>query len=98
VTREFRSPLEEWEDWLRFRQLIERLEALAGAEALQTAWHDGVQFAAWNWPFELEKAHGSRATWMCHVMYVWVADMAEKVGDEEAARVNRNNAKITQDR
>jgi hypothetical protein len=31
-------------------------------------------------------------------MYVWVADMAEKVGDEEAARVNRNNAKITQDR
>jgi hypothetical protein len=98
VTREFRSPLEEWEDWLRFRQLVERLEALAGAEALQTAWHDGVQFAAWNWPFELEKAHGSRATWMCHVMYVWVADMAEKVGDEEAARVNRNNAKITQDR
>ncbi len=97
ATRDFRSPLEEWEEWLRFREAVERLEALAGREALQTAWHDGVQFAAWNWPYELEKAQGQRATWACHVMYVWVAELAEKVGDEEAARVNRNNAKITRE-
>jgi len=84
-------------EWLRFRESVERLEALAGRESLQTAWHDGVEFAAWNWPYELEKAQGPRATWACHVMYVWVAELAEKVGDEEAARVNRNNAKITRE-
>jgi hypothetical protein len=94
ISRPLKSPLEEWEDWVRFRAAVHRLERNGGAESLATAWHNGLRLTAWNWPVYLERAKGEDARWACRVMHTWVADLAERLRDEEAAKVTRENARL----
>lgn len=92
------DPLDEWRLWLRFRAAAESLAARFGEQALRTAWYGGAQLAAWNWPCHLLERHGERAAWACHVMFRWTVEMAERCEDAEAARVNRKNVLVAQQR
>jgi hypothetical protein len=89
---EIRYPLAEWERWLTFQEDIGRVEEALGEDALATCWHAGVRLAAWNWPCRILDLHQERAAWICHAMFERTVELAERVGDEEAARVNRSNA------
>jgi hypothetical protein len=89
---EIRYPLAEWERWLTFQEDIGRIEEALGEDTLATCWYGGVRLAAWNWPCRLLDLHQERAAWICHVMFQRTVELAERVGDEEAARVNRANA------
>jgi hypothetical protein len=84
-------PLEEWARWLALRAALDRLEDALGRDGLVTAWYGGLRLAAWNWPCRLLETHQEGAAWSCHVMFQWTATLAERVGDEEAAQVNRKN-------
>ncbi len=92
------DPLEEWRLWLVFRDANERLATRFGEEALRQAWYATAQLAAWNWPCRLLEVHGKTSAWACHVMFRWTTEMAERCGDEEAARVNAKNAEIARQR
>ena len=87
-------PLVEWDRWVSFQAALRRLEEAFGEEAVATAWHGGLRLAAWNWPCRLLALHQERAAWACHAMFEWTAAMAERFGDEEAARVNHENAAV----
>jgi hypothetical protein len=87
-------PLAEWDRWLAFREGIDRVEEALGETALTTCWHGGVRLAAWNWPCRLLSLHEQRAAWVCHLMFLWTARMAERMGDAEAATVNLKNATV----
>jgi hypothetical protein len=89
---EIRYPLVEWERWLSFQEDLGRVEEALGEGRLATCWYGGVRLAAWNWPCRILDLHQERAAWICHVMFQRTVELAELVGDEEAARVNRENA------
>lgn len=91
---EIEYPLAEWDRWLAFREGIDRIEEALGADALTTCWYGGARLAAWNWPCRLLNLHQQRAAWICHLMFLWTAGMAERLGDDEAATVNRKNATV----
>jgi hypothetical protein len=86
------SPLLEWELWLRFREAVDAIETRFGSEGLRTAWHAGLRTTAWNWPCKVLNTYDQRGAWAGHVMFSWVAAVAEKVGDAEAASINLKNA------
>ena len=92
VATKVHYPLAEWDRWLAFRAAIDRLEEALGEEALATSWYGGLRLAAWNWPCRVLNLHQQKAAWICHVMFEWTASLAERIGDEEAASVNRENA------
>jgi hypothetical protein len=91
---EIAYPLVEWDRWVSFQAALRRLEEAFGEDAVATAWHGGLRLAAWNWPCRLLALHQDRAAWACYTMFEWTAAMAERFGDEEAARVNRENAAV----
>lgn len=86
--------LDEWRLWLRFRAATEELASRFGESALRNAWYGGAQLAAWNWPCHLLDLHGKKSAWACHVMFRWATEIAERCGDDEAARVNRKNSAV----
>lgn len=89
------APLAQWEEWMALRRDVDRLEAFAGFEAVETAWYTGLRIAACNWPVELEQSHGIRAKGATYGMHVWSAELAARVGDEEIAELSQGNAKLT---
>jgi hypothetical protein len=91
---EVRDPLEEWRRWLAFKGALDRLQDALGEEAVATSWHAGVRLAAWNWPCRLLDLYQEKAAWACRVMFEWTVALAERVGDEEAVTVNRENAAV----
>jgi hypothetical protein len=89
-----RPPLDEWHAWLELHDVVERLEAVTGAEGLRAAWYSGLGQVAWNWPCQLFNTHGARTAWAARGMFAWAAATAEKVGDGEAAETNHKNEKV----
>lgn len=96
MTRDFASPLEELERWLLLRGAVERLEAEAGPDALETAWYDGLRIAACNWPVLLGEHHGEDAVWASYVMHLWSAKLALRMDDEEIAELSGDNSWSTE--
>jgi hypothetical protein len=85
---------EEWEHWLSFREAVERLEQHAGTETMRTAWYGTARLTAWNWPCRIFNNSGPQGCWIAYMMFEWAASTAAKLGDEEAAEVNRDNVKL----
>ena len=48
----------------------------------------------WSYCCALSHRHGARAAWAVFVMFDWLADRAEYVGDLVAVLANRENARI----
>jgi hypothetical protein len=83
--------LAEWRRWLVFRDAVGHLEAVLGPEALETAWRNGVQTAAWNWPCQIYGQAQIDTGWLAVLMFDWVVEVAERVNDDEAVTVNLRN-------
>jgi len=83
-----------WERWLAMHDATERLGSLMGVDDLATAWYGGLQINAWNGACRVFNAYGKKSTWVSYAMFTWLVRVADNVGDEEAARVNRNNAAL----
>src|SRR6185369_4943157 len=89
-----RSPLAAWERWLVLGAALDRVERQAGRVALTTLWHGGVRDAVWNETCALVGEHHARAAWVAHIMFAWVADRADYLGDLSATLTNRENARV----
>jgi hypothetical protein len=87
-------PLAAWERWLGLRAAWERAERSAGRAALATLWRTGVRDRLWAYCCAVSQGHGARAAWASYVMFDWLADRAETVGDLVAVLANRENARI----
>jgi hypothetical protein len=83
-----------WERWLAMHDATERLGSLMGVDDLATAWYGGLQINAWNGACRVFNAYGKKSVWISYAMFTWLVRVADKVGDEEAARVNRDNAAL----
>ena len=75
-------------------QEVDRVERHLGLAGLQTAWYNGLRLAAWNWPCRLGERHGIDMVWACYLQHRWVAELAARVGDEDAATTNRANMEV----
>ena len=91
--RKLDTPRAEVERWLRFRRSLRRLLE-SEAEALPTAWHNGLRLAACNWPVFLLRTYGPDAHWACREMSRWCEGLARQVGDAEIAKLSHGNARI----
>ena len=87
-------PLAAWERWLGLRAAWERAEQHAGRATLATLWRTGLRDRLWGYCCAVSHAHGPRAAWASYVMFDWLADRAEVVGDLVAVLANRENARI----
>jgi hypothetical protein len=87
-------PLEAWQRWLALRAAWERAEQTAARPALAALWRASVRDGLWSYCCALSHQHGARAGWAVFVMFDWLADRAEYVGDLVAVLANRENARI----
>ena len=87
-------PLAAWERWLMLRAAVERLEKHGGGDAAAALWNTRVNHAVWNWACAVWNGHPKRAAWVAQMMYLWVAERAEMMGDMRTMVVNRENARI----
>ena len=88
------QPLAAWERWLTLRAAWERAEQLGGRAALAALWRSTVRDRLWGYCCALSHQHGARAAWAVFVMFDWLADRAEYVGDLVAVLANRENARV----
>jgi hypothetical protein len=87
------GPLETWERWLTVRTAIDDVEARAGSGALSALWYGGVRDAVWGASSALFNAQRAPSAWVAHMMFTWVADRGEMLGDFSASLANRENAR-----
>jgi hypothetical protein len=87
-------PLEAWERWLALRAAWERAEQTTGRAALATLWRSSVRDGLWSYCCAISHQNGARAAWVVFVMFDWMADRAEYVGDMVAVLANRENARL----
>jgi hypothetical protein len=87
-------PLEAWQRWLALRSAWERAEQIAGRPALAALWRSSVRDGLWSACCALSHRHGASAAWAVFVMFDWLADRAEYVGDLVAVLANRENARL----
>jgi hypothetical protein len=72
-----------------------RGQRIAAQEVLALAlWNGRVAATVWNWTCAVFTCHPKRAAWVAHMMYVWLAEQAEQMGDMRTVVVNRENARI----
>jgi hypothetical protein len=90
------APCDEWEEWVRFRADVDRLEALGGEEALHTAWRSGLSRAG-SWAVYLHNRYEADAAWATYTMFVWTVEMARIVGDPNTEEIFSNNARIVRE-
>ena len=87
-------PLEAWQRWLMLAAVVERLARLTGSDAAVALWNARVNTTVWNWACAIFNCHSKRGAWVAHMMYLWVAERAEIMGDVRTTVVNRENARI----
>jgi hypothetical protein len=88
-----RNALDAWERWLALGAALEDLERCAGLAALKGLWYGGVRDAVWSFSCTLFDEDRGRSGWVAHMMFTWVADRAEILGDIPTTLLNRENAR-----
>ena len=86
-------PLEAWTRWLALRAVVEEVERRAGRTMLTILWHGTIRNAAWRWASTLFNQDPVPTAWMAHMVFAWLADHAERVGDLGGQLTNRENAR-----
>lgn len=94
--RQSLAPCDEWEEWVRFRADVDRLEALGGEEALHAAWRSGLSRSG-NWAVYLHNRFDADAAWATYAMFVWTVEIARIVGDPNTEEVFTNNARLARE-
>ena len=74
--------------------MLEDVERRAGRVMLTMLWHGAVRNAVWRWAWALFNRQPGSTAWMAHIVFTWLADHAERVGDLGGQLVNRENARI----
>jgi len=87
-------PIEAWERWLALRAVWDRAEQTGGRAALAALWRGSVRDRMWGYCCALSHQHGTHAAWAALMIFDWLADRAEYVGDLVAVLANRENARI----
>jgi len=87
-------PLEAWDRWLTLRSVLDDFERRAGRTALTMLWHGRVRDIVWAWACALFNEQPVRTAWVAHMIFAWLADRAEYIGDLGATLINRENARI----
>ena len=85
---------ERWEIWLALHDAASRLHRLLGTDELATLWYGGLGNTAWNSASRIFNSTGERTAWIAILMFYWVAEISELLGDEESRETNLNNMKI----
>jgi hypothetical protein len=85
---------EYWENWLCMQATASRLCRILGTDELGTLWYGGLRNMAWNGAARIYNACGKRAAWIAIIMFYWVVTIAQRLGDEQAETVNRNNMTV----
>ena len=76
---------------------LEEVERRAGPSALTASWYGGVRDTVWSASCALFNDRRIRSAWVAHMMFTWVADRAEILGDSPATLLNRENARSARD-
>ena len=87
-------PLVAWEQWLALRTAIERFERFAGQDALKTLWYSQIRDRVWRWAYGEWTDRGEQSGWAMAMVFDWMADQAEVLGDLPATAINRENARV----
>lgn len=90
------APCDEWEEWVRFRADVDRLEALGGEEALHAAWGSGLRRAG-SWAVYLHNRYEADAAWATYTMFLWTVEIARIVGDLDTEEVFSTNARLARE-
>jgi hypothetical protein len=94
--RQSLAPCDEWEEWVRFRADVDRLEAIGGEEALHAAWGSGLHRAG-SWAVYLHNRYEADAAWATYAMFLWTVEIARIVGDSNTEEVFSNNARLARE-
>jgi hypothetical protein len=87
------AALDAWERWLVLRAALDDVELHAGLPGLAPLWYGGVRDAVWGSSSALLAEPRGRSAWAAHMMFAWVADRAEVLGDFPTTLANRENAR-----
>ena len=87
-------PLVAWEQWLAVREAVERFEQRAGQDALKVLWYSLIRDRVWRWAYAEWTERGEQSGWAMAMVFDWMADQAEVLGDLPATAINRENARV----
>ena len=87
-------PLAAWENWLALREAVDRFEQRVGQDALKALWYSQIRDRVWRWAYGEWTQRGEQSGWAMSIVFDWMADQAEVLGDLPAAALNRENARV----
>ena len=93
-TKRGTHPLAAWENWLALRESVDRFEQQVGQDALKALWYSRIRDRVWSWAYGEWTERGDQSGWAMSIVFDWMADQAEVLGDLPAAAVNRENARV----
>jgi ubiquinone biosynthesis protein UbiJ len=79
---------------LALREAVDRLEQRVGQDALKALWYSRIRDRVWRWAYGEWTERGEQSGWAMSMVFDWMADLAEVLGDLPATAINRENARI----
>jgi hypothetical protein len=89
--------LDRWETWLALHESASRLHELLGTDEFATLWNGGLRDDVWNGASRIFNATGRRTAYISVIMFRWVADVCELLGDRTGMTENLKNMDICRD-
>jgi hypothetical protein len=74
--------LDRWETWLALHEAASRLQGFMGQSELATLWYGGLRDTVWNRASPIFNSCGARTTFISIIMFHWVAENCQLLGDE----------------
>jgi hypothetical protein len=87
-------PLAAWESWLALREAVDRFEQRVGQDAVKALWYSQIRDRVWRWAYGEWSERGEQSGWAMSMVFDWMADQAEVLGDLPATAINRENARV----
>ena len=87
-------PLAAWENWLALREAVDRFEQRVGQDALKALWYSQIRDRVWRWAYGEWSERREQSGWAMSMVFDWMADQAEVLGDLPATAINRENARV----
>ena len=82
-------PLAAWENWLALREAVDDFEQRLGQDALKTLWYSRIRDRIWSWAYREWTGRSEHPGWAMSIVFDWIADQADVLGDLPAAAINR---------
>jgi hypothetical protein len=59
-----------------------------------TLWYSRIRDRIWSWAYREWTERGEQSGWAMSIVFDWIADQADVLGDLPAAAINRENARV----